>query len=230
MKVRSKKYREDAKKVDRTRRYTVDEAVAVVKQFGKPKFDPTVEVSMQLNIDPKKSDQGIRGSLSLPKGIGKSRKVVVFADGDEARLAQELGADAVGMDDLAQRILGGWTDFDVAIAVTRAMKVVGKLGKVLGPQGKMPTPKTGTVTDDVRTAVSEFKAGKIEFRNDAAGNVQAAVGKASFSPDDLKANISAFLDHIRALRPATVKGHYVLSATLSTTMSPPVPLAVAQQV
>src|SRR6185503_10217431 len=162
-------------------------------------------VVLKLGVDPKKSEQNLRGSLALPKGIGKTRKVIVFADGAEASVAKEMGADEVGMEELAKKIEGGWLDFDVAIAMPRTMKVIAKLGKVLGPQGKMPTPKAGTVTDDIRTAVKEFKAGKIEFRTDAAGNVQAAVGKTSFSEGDLKANIEAFIEHIRNLKPTTIK-------------------------
>ncbi|MHC4607246.1 MAG: 50S ribosomal protein L1 [Planctomycetota bacterium] len=225
MKKHSKRYRAEAEKVDASRRYPLDEAVALVREFGSTKFNPSVEVSVRLNIDPKKSDQIVRGSVSLPKGIGKERKVIVFAEGEEANLAEELGAQ-VGLEDLAEKIRGGWMDFDVAIAVPSAMKVVGKLGKILGPQGKMPSPKSGTVTNDLATAVKEFKAGKIEFRNDAAGNIQAAVGKVSFPPEDLRENVKAFLDHIRAIKPQAVKGQYMLGAYLSASMSPSVRLVV----
>ncbi len=226
--AQSKRFKKALATVDRAKKYDLEEAVRLIKGWGTTKFDQSVEVSIKLGVDPKKSEQNLRGSVALPKGIGKTRKVIVFADGAEAGLAQEMGADAVGMEDLAKKIEGGWLDFDVAIAMPRTMKVISKLGKILGPQGKMPTPKAGTVTDDIRTAVKEFKAGKIEFRTDAAGNVQAAVGKVSFSEEDLKANIEAFLEHIKGLKPATVKGVYVQNVSLSASMSPGVTLAVAQ--
>jgi large subunit ribosomal protein L1 len=223
---RSKRYEADAKKVDSTRKYDVGEAVKILKSFTPTKFDSSIEVSMKLSVDPKKSDQNIRGSVALPKGIGKARRVIVFADGEDARAAQESGADEVGMEELAKKIEGGWFDFDVAIAMPRTMKVISKLGKVLGPKGLMPSPKNGTVTEDVKTATREFKAGKIEFRNDPSGNVQAAVGKLSFSEGDLRANIEAFIDHIRALKPNTVKGAYIQNVSVSATMSPGIMLAV----
>jgi large subunit ribosomal protein L1 len=166
--------------------------------------------------------------VSLPKGVGKARRVIVFADGAEAAAAAEAGADAVGMEDLAKKIEGGWFEFDVAIAMPRTMKVISKLGKVLGPKGLMPSPKNGTVTEDVKTAAREFKAGKIEFRNDPHGNVHAAVGRLSFNEADLQANIEAFIDHIRSLKPATVKGVYIQKATVSATMSPGIALAVQE--
>jgi large subunit ribosomal protein L1 len=226
MRKRSKRYKAAAEKIDRQKKYTVAEGVALVKQAATTKFDQTVEVAVKLAIDPKKSEQSIRGSVSLPKGIGKSRRVIVFADGAEAAVAKEMGADEIGMEDLSKKIEGGWTDFDVAIALPRTMKVIARLGKVLGPKGLMPSPKNGTVTDDVKTAVREFKAGKIEYRNDAAGNVQAAVGKISFSEDDLRANVEAFIDHLRSVRPATVKGTFIQGVSISPTMGPGVYLAV----
>jgi len=226
MKKHSKRYGKEAERVDARKKYDLDEAVKLIKTMASTKFDATVEIAVKLNIDPKKSEQAIRGSLALPKGIGKTRKVIVFADGDEGRLAKDLGADEVGMEDLAKRIEGGWLDFDVALALPRTMKVIAKLGKILGPQGKMPSPKSGTVTEDIKTAVREFKAGKIEFRTDAGGNVQAAVGKVSFSEGDLKANIEAFIEHIRSLKPPTVKGHYMQGATVSPSMGPGISLAV----
>ncbi|MBI4566443.1 MAG: 50S ribosomal protein L1 [Planctomycetes bacterium] len=226
MKKRSKRYRADVQRVDARKKYSVDEAVALLKSMGSTKFDATVEVAVKLHVDPKKSDQSIRGSVSLPKGIGKSRKVVVFADGDEARVASEMGADEVGMEELAKKIEGGWLDFDVALALPRTMKVISKLGKILGPQGKMPSPKSGTVTEDLRTAVREFKAGKIEFRADPGGNVHAGVGKVSFQEGDLKANIEAFLEHLRSIRPASVKGTFITGVTVSPTMGPGLRLAV----
>ena len=226
MRKNGKRYRKEAERIDARKKYSVDEAVKLLKAMGSTKFDQTVEIAVKLGVDPKKSEQAIRGSLALPKGIGKTRKVIVFADGDEARLASELGADEVGMEELAKKIEGGWLDFDVALALPRTMKVIAKLGKVLGPQGKMPSPKSGTVTDDIRTAVREFKAGKIEFRTDAGGNVQTAVGKISFSEGDLKSNIEAFLEHIKSLKPATVKGHYMEGAVVSPSMGPGIALAI----
>ena len=226
MRKHGKRFRKEAERIDARKKHTVDEAVKLIKTMASTKFDATVEIAVKLNIDPKKSEQAIRGSLALPKGIGKTRKVIVFADGDEGRLAKDLGADEVGMEDLAKRIEGGWLDFDVALALPRTMKVIAKLGKILGPQGKMPSPKSGTVTEDIKTAVREFKAGKIEFRTDAGGNVQAAVGKVSFSEGDLKANIEAFIEHIRSLKPPTVKGHYMQGATVSPSMGPGISLAV----
>ncbi len=226
MRKRSKRYRAAATKIDRQKKYPVTEAVGLVKQMASTKFDQSLTISIKLAIDPKKSEQSIRGSVSLPKGIGKQRRVIVFADGEDARVSLELGAQEVGMEDLAAKIAGGWLDFDVAIALPRTMKVISKLGKVLGPKGLMPSPKNGTVTEDVKTAVREFKAGKIEYRNDAAGNVQAAIGKLSFTEEDLRANVEAFLDHIRSVRPATVKGMFVQAAAISASMGPGVKLAV----
>jgi large subunit ribosomal protein L1 len=227
MRKRSKRYAADAAKVDANKRYDVVEAVRLVKSMASTKkLDQSLEIAMKLAIDPKRSEQAIRGSLSLPKGIGKARRVIVFADGEDARKAETNGADAVGMDDLAKRIEGGWFEFDVAIAMPRTMRVISKLGKMLGPKGLMPSPKNGTVTDDVATAVREFKAGKIEYRNDAAGNVQAALGKLSFSEADLQANVEAFIEHIKSVRPATVKGNFITGAVISPSMGPGVRLAV----
>jgi large subunit ribosomal protein L1 len=228
MRKRSKRYKADAAKVDRNKKYEPVEAVKVLKSFTPTKADQSIEIAVKLTIDPKKSEQSIRGSVSLPKGIGKARRVIVFADGAEAQLAKDNGADEVGMDDLAAKITGGWLDFDVAIAMPRTMRVISKLGKVLGPKGLMPSPKNGTVTDDVKTAVREFKAGKIEYRNDAAGNVQAAVGKLSFSEEDLRANVEAFIDHIKSVRPATVKGAFIQGVSISPTMGPGIAVAVAE--
>lgn len=226
MRQRSKRYRQAAARIEARKKYTVGEAVALLKEMGTAKFDQTVEIALKLSIDPKKSEQSIRGSVALPKGIGKTRRVIVFADGDDGRTAQELGAVAVGMEDLAKKIEGGWLEFDVAIALPRTMKVISKLGKTLGPKGLMPSPKNGTVTDDVKTAVREFRAGKIEFRNDAAGNVQAAVGKVSFVAEDLKANVDAFIEHINSVRPSTVKGTFIQGAAISATMGPGIAIAV----
>lgn len=224
MKKHSKRFVKEAQKLDANKRYSVEEGVRILKEMASTKFDQSVEVAIKLNIDPKKSEQIVRGSVALPKGIGKSRKVIVFADGEDAKIAQEMGADEVGMAELAKKIEDGWLDFDVALAMPRTMKVISKLGKILGPQGKMPSPKSGTVTEDLKTAVREFKAGKIEFRNDANGNVQAAVGKLSFSEGDLRANVEAFLEHIRSLRPTSVKGQYLENVALCASMSPSVPI------
>ena len=226
MRKGSRRYRAAAEKVDAQKKYDLTEAVALLKQMGTTKFDQSVEVALKLAIDPKRSEQAIRGSVSLPKGIGKARRVICFADGADADAARESGADEVGMDDLAARIQGGWLDFDVAVAMPRTMRVISRLGKLLGPKGLMPSPKNGTVTDDVRTAVREFKAGKIEYRNDAAGNVQVAVGKVSFSEDDLRSNIDAFIEHIKSIRPSSVKGNFIQRAAISASMGPGISLAV----
>ncbi|GAB62794.1 MAG: 50S ribosomal protein L1 [Candidatus Jettenia sp.] len=226
MAKRGKRYVESAKLVDSEKRYGLKEAVVLLKSFKSAKFDESVEVSMKLGIDPKQSDQLIRGSISLPKGIGKSLKVVVFASGEKAEIAKKAGADEVGAEELVKKVEGGWTDFDVAVATSDMMRLVGKLGRVLGPQGKMPSPKSGTVTDDVETAVREFKAGKIEYRTDAGGNVHALVGRVSFSPVDLEENINTFVKHITNSRPASAKGVFVENISISSTMSPGITLQV----
>ena len=198
---RSKRYLQAAAKVDRERVYELKDALSLIKSLPGVKFDESIEVVIHLGVDPKKSDQLVRGAVSLPKGLGKSIKVVVFAEGDKAEAARSAGADVVGAAELAEKIMGGWLDFDIVITSPDMMKHVGKLGKVLGPQGKMPSPKSGTVTADVGAAVKEFKAGKVEFRTDAGGNVHAALGKRSFSVDDLQANVHAFLEHVSNMRP-----------------------------
>ncbi|MBI3818366.1 MAG: 50S ribosomal protein L1 [Planctomycetes bacterium] len=228
MVVASKRYRKAAEKVDRKRIYPVKEAVSLLKSLPPTKFDETVEVAIHLGIDPKKSDQLVRGAVSLPKGLGKSVKVAVFADGTRAEDAKNAGADFVGAEDLAKKITDGWTDFDVVIAAPDMMKHVGKLGKVLGPQGKMPSPKSGTVTPDVGQAVREFKAGKVEFRTDAGGSVHAPVGKRSFQNDDLETNILSFVDHIRHLRPASSKGIFLRKVVISSAMGPGIGLEIHQ--
>lgn len=217
---RSKRYVQAAAKVDPARVYEPSEALKVLKSLPAAKFDETVEIAVRLGIDPKKTDQLVRGAVSLPKGLGKTVKVIVFAEGDKATAAKGAGADEVGSAELADKILGGWTDFDICIASPDMMKHVGKLGKVLGPQGKMPSPKSGTVTPDVAAAVKEFKAGKVEFRTDAGGNVHAPLGKRSFSVEDLNANLVAFLEHIQGLRPPAVKGEFLRKICVSSTMGP----------
>jgi large subunit ribosomal protein L1 len=203
----------------------LEEAVAVLKKFPAPKFDQTVEIHVRLGIDPKQADQIIRGSLVLPHGIGKSKRVVVFARGNLAEDARAAGAEEVGADDLAKKIKEGWTDFDVCIAAPDMMGLVGPLGKVLGPRGLMPSPRAGTVTADIKKTVSEYKAGKVEFRNDPTGIVHAVVGKASFDAAKLVDNVRAFLGHILGMQPASVRGQYVKSVSISGTMTPGVRVA-----
>lgn len=222
----SKRYLESRKLVDPKKKYELKDAVDLLKSFKLAKFDESVEVAMKLGIDPKQSDQLIRGAISLPKGIGKSLKVIAFASGEKAVLAKKAGADEVGAEELVKKVEGGWTDFDVAIATSDMMRLVGKLGRVLGPQGKMPSPKSGTVTDDIETAVKEFKAGKVEYRTDAGGNVHAIVGKVSFSHKDLEDNINTFVKQIVGSRPASAKGIFVENVSVSSTMSPGIMLLV----
>ena len=217
---RSKRYTQAEAAVDRSRVYEITEALTLLKELPAAKFDETVDVVVRLGIDPRKSDQLVRGAVSLPKGLGKTVKVVVFAEGDKAEAAKAAGADEVGSDELADKIAGGWMDFDICIASPDMMKHVGKLGKVLGPQGKMPSPKSGTVTPDVAKAVQEFKAGKVEFRTDAGGNVHVPLGKRSFATEDLETNLRAFLDHLITLRPAAVKGVFMRKISISTSMGP----------
>jgi len=217
---RSRRYNEASAQIDHGRVYDTAEALDLIKSLPAPKFDESVEVVVRLGIDPRKSDQLVRGAVSLPNGLGKSVRVVVFAEGDAAAAAAAAGADDVGAAELADKIAGGWMDFDVVITSPDMMKHVGRLGRVLGPQGKMPSPKSGTVTPDVARAVQEFKAGKVEFRTDAGGNVHAAVGKRSFPTAALVENIRVFLDHVAGMRPPSVKGTFVRRVSLSTSMGP----------
>lgn len=196
------------------------DAVALLKEFNTTKFDQTVEISMRLGVDPKQSDQIVRGSVVLPNGIGKTLRVLVFAKDDKAEEATAAGADYVGGAELAEKIKGGWFDFDVCIACPDMMGVVGSLGRVLGPRGLMPSPKAGTVTMDVEKTVKEYKAGKVEFRNDKGGVVHGVVGKLSFEADKLVENITTFISYVNTLKPASVKGVYVKSIAISATMSP----------
>ncbi|NLF08000.1 MAG: 50S ribosomal protein L1 [Pirellulaceae bacterium] len=200
----------------------LNEAVAVLKKFNTTKFDQTVEIAMRLGIDPKQADQLVRGSIVLPHGIGKTLRVVVFAKGEKIAEAQEAGADEVGGAELAEKIKGGWTDFDVCIAAPDMMGVVGPLGKVLGPRGLMPSPRAGTVTPDVGKVIREYKAGKVEFRNDKDGNLHAVVGKLSFDAVKIVENAAAFINHVNSIKPQAVKGQYVKGIALSATMSPSV--------
>jgi large subunit ribosomal protein L1 len=201
---------------------SLEEAVSVLKKFPARKFDQTVEIHVRLGIDAAQADQIVRGSLVLPHGIGRSQRVVVFAKGDLANAAKEAGADEVGQDDLAKKIREGWTDFDVCIATPDMMGLVGPLGRVLGPRGLMPSPRAGTVTADVGRAVKEYKAGKVEFRNDKGGNVHAVVGKLSFEPAKLVDNVKSFLEYLNTLKPNTVRGTYVRSVAICGTMTPSV--------
>jgi large subunit ribosomal protein L1 len=205
-----------------TKLVPVGEAVTILKTFNTTKFDQTVEIVMRLGIDPKQADQNVRGSIVLPHGIGKSLRVVVFAKGDKIDEAKAAGADEVGGPELAERIKGGWTDFDVCIAAPDMMGAVGPLGKVLGPRGLMPSPRAGTVTPDVGKVIKEYKAGKVEFRSDAGGNVHAVVGKLSFDAPKLAENITAFVNHVVNMKPAAVRGQYLKGIAISATMSPSV--------
>jgi len=214
-----------AKKPESEAPMPIADAVALLKSFPPPKFDQSVEIHMRLGIDPKQADQIVRGSLVLPHGIGKSKRVVVFAKGNMADDARAAGAEEVGADDLAKKIKEGWTDFDVCIAAPDMMGLVGPLGKVLGPRGLMPSPRAGTVTADIRKTVSEYKAGKVEFRNDPTGIVHAVVGKSSFDSTKIAENIRAFIDYIMSLQPNSVRGQYVKSISISLTMTPGVMIA-----
>ena len=215
-----KKYKESLGKVDREQLYGVADAVELVKSLASAKFDETVELAVRLGVDPRKADQIVRGTLSLPEGTGRTNRVAVFAAGEAAAEAREAGADVVGADDLVAQINGGFLDFDVAIATPDLMGQVGALGRVLGPRGLMPNPKTGTVTADVGKAVTEFKGGRVEYRTDKVGNIHIRVGKASFSRDQLVKNIRAVIDELQRAKPPAAKGRYFLSVTVSTTMSP----------
>jgi large subunit ribosomal protein L1 len=226
MRFRSKRYKKDIEKIP-VKPLSLDEGVKRIKTFTKTKFDQSVDLVCHLGIDPKQADQLIRGSISLPKGIGATKKVIAFCQPSDAEAAKAAGAIEAGADELVEKVQKGWTDFDVAVAHPSLMGKVGRLGKVLGPQGKMPSPKSGTVAQDIVTAVKEYAAGKVEFRNDAGGNVHAVVGKLSFADDDLKANINAFVEHIRRMRPASAKGQYIKKVSLSGTMTPGVQLDIA---
>jgi large subunit ribosomal protein L1 len=222
---RSKRYRALTKKAPADPVPLAD-AIRQLKAFDTTKFNQTVEVSTNLGIDPRQSDQNVRGSVALPNGIGKSVRVAVFAQGENAEKATAAGADSVGGDDLAARIKGGFLDFDVALATPDMMGVVGPLGRLLGPRGLMPSPRSGTVTTDIASGVREFKAGKIEFRNDKGGNVAAAVGKLNFTETQLLENINTFLNHLRTVKPAAAKGNYIRTVTISATMSPGIRVAI----
>jgi len=219
MKTKSKRYKKEAQAVGKTP-VSIAEAVDTMKSFTVVKFDQMIECVLLLGIDPKQADQLIRGSLSLPHGMGKQKRVIAFCDDSDVEAAKKAGAIEAGSEELVKKITNGWTDFDVAVASPRVMGKVGKLGRILGPLGKMPSPKNGTVTDDVLTAVAEFAAGKIEYRNDPGGNVHAVVGKQSFDKQKLVENVEAFVSHIKKVKPAAAKGAYIKKACLAATMSP----------
>ena len=221
MKRRSKKYTEALSKIEKNKVYTKEEAIKLVKETSTSSFDGSVEVAMRLNLDTKKADQQLRGAIVLPKGTGKTKKVLVIARGEKANQAKEAGADYVGDVDMLEKIeKENWFDFDTMIATPDMMPLLGKLGKVLGPKGLMPNPKTGTVTMDVTKAVEEVKAGRVEYRTDSYGNIHGIIGKVSFSDEDLLANLDAFVTHIIKLRPSTVKGDYVKNISVASTMGP----------
>ena len=221
---RSKSYRKVAEQINPDALYSPLEAVRLAKQSVTTKFDPTVEISLRLGVDPRKADQMVRGTVNLPHGTGKTARVIVFAAAEKAEEARAAGADAVGADDLIEKVANGWTDFDAAVATPDMMGKVGRLGKVLGPRGLMPNPKTGTVTMDVAKAVDDIKGGKIEFRVDKHSNLQFIIGKASFSETQLVENYAAAIDEVLRLKPSSSKGRYVKKASMSTTMGPGIPL------
>ena len=220
MKKHGKKYRAALEKLEPGRKYNLETGIAKVKEIAFAKFDETVELTVWLGVDPRKADQLVRGTLVLPHGLGKSKTVLVIAQGDKIREAEEAGADIVGGEDIVTRIKGGWTDFDAVIATPDMMRLVGGLGKVLGPRGLMPNPKTGTVTFDVANAIKEAKAGKVEYRVDKTGVIHVGVGKVSFDADKLRDNTKALLDAVVKAKPATAKGKYVKKVNLASTMSP----------
>ena len=215
-----KRYREALKKVDRIKLYALDEAVSMVKEFAKAKFDETVEIAAKLGVDPRHADQMVRGSVALPHGLGKTERVVAFAKGEKVREAKEAGADFVGAEDLVEKIQGGWLDFERVVATPDVMGLVGRLGRVLGPRGLMPNPKSGTVSLDIGRMVREIKAGKVEYRTEKAGLVHAPVGKASFEAKALAENVSAVVDALMRAKPSSSKGVYFKGLTLSSTMGP----------
>jgi large subunit ribosomal protein L1 len=228
-KAHSKRYRKALENVDTKISYPLKSAVEVLAKFPKAKFNETVEVAFKLGVDPKQSDQMVRGTVPLPHGSGKTVKVLVFTrNGDAADAARAAGAEFVGFEELIKKCVEGWSDFDVAIATPEAMIEVRKLGKVLGPRGLMPNPKTGTVTDDTAKAVKEVKAGRVEFKLDKAGNVHVPIGKANFTPVQIAENARAVIEAVAKARPASVKGSYLQSCTLSATMSPPVSVDVRE--
>jgi large subunit ribosomal protein L1 len=224
MSTRGKRYEESKKRVDRNKRYDLEMGIQILKETAKAKFDESVDMAIRLGVNPKHSDQMVRGTVALPHGVGKAVRVLVFAKGEKEKEARDAGADFVGADDLAEKITGGWTDFDKAIATPDMMGTVGRLGKILGPRGLMPNPKVGTVTFDVSRAVRELKAGRVEFKVEKTGIVHTTVGKASFPPEKLKENVLALMDVIIRAKPASSRGTYLKSVAISTTMGPGIKL------
>jgi len=225
MAKRAKKYKALAEKIDRHKNYDLNEALGLAKEGATIKFDSSVDIAVNLGVDPRKADQNIRGSVVLPKGTGKKFRILVFAKGEKEKEATDAGAEFVGNDDLVKKIQGGWTDFDRVVATPDMMGTVGKLGKVLGPRGLMPNPKTGTVTFDVKQAIEQIQAGKVDFRVDKAGIIHASVGKASFSVEDLAANFKELMGILVKMKPSTAKGVYIKGVSLSTTMGPGIKIA-----
>ena len=219
MRVKTKRYKKESEQLSKENLSLAD-AIEKIKSFQSVKFDQSIECVLHLGIDPKQADQLVRGSISLPHGIGKQKKVIAFCEDSDVEAAMSAGAIEAGCDELVKKITDGWMDFDVAIASPKVMSRVGKLGRVLGPQGKMPSPKNGTVTADVVKAVAEFAAGKVEYRNDAGGNVHVVVGKQSFEKDKLVDNVDAFISHIKKIKPTASKGTYIKKVSISATMSP----------
>ena len=221
-----KKYQEACKLIEAGKLYTPAEAMDLVKKTATAKFDETIELHVRLGVDPKYPDQQVRGAIVLPNGTGKSKRVLVFAKGEKVKEAEAAGADFVGSDEIVQKIQGGWLEFDVAVATPDMMGTVGRLGKILGPRGLMPNPKLGTVTMDLQKAISEVKAGKVEYRTDKAGNVHVAIGKASFDAEKLQQNFQALIDTLIRVKPAAAKGQYIRSVTVAATMGPGVPVQI----
>ena len=221
-----KKYQDACKLIEAGKLYTPAEAMDLVKKTATAKFDETIELHVRLGVDPKYPDQQVRGAIVLPNGTGKSKRVLVFAKGEKVKEAEAAGADFVGSDEIVQKIQGGWLEFDVAVATPDMMGTVGRLGKILGPRGLMPNPKLGTVTMDLQKAISEVKAGKVEYRTDKAGYVHVAIGKASFDAEKLQQNFQALIDTLIRVKPAAAKGQYIRSVTVAATMGPGVPVQI----
>ncbi len=227
---KGKRYTESAEKIDRTKLYGIDEALKLTKELSHAKFDETVEVHLRTGLDPRHAEQQIRASTVLPHGLGRSMKVLVFTEGESIKVAQDAGADHVGSDDLIKQVEGGWTDFDVAIATREMMGKVGRLGRVLGPRGLMPNPRAGTVVnaDDIERTIAEAKKGRVEFRIDRLAHLHVPIGKISFDEGQLRDNFAAFMDAVNAARPKDIKGQFIRSATLTTTMGPGIRLDIQE--
>ncbi|MHB9156093.1 MAG: 50S ribosomal protein L1 [Endomicrobiales bacterium] len=225
----SKRLTETSKLVDKSKLYTVEEAVGLVKQTAKAKFDETVELHLRLSIDPKQTDQAVRGTVTLPNGLGRARRVAVIARGEKQKEAEANGADFSGAEELIEKISKGWMDFDVLVCTPDAMKDLSKLGKLLGPKGLMPNPKAGTVTFDVGRTIKELKLGRVEYKNDSYGIIHCPVGKASFAPEKLTENVKSLMEAVIRSKPASAKGHYLKSVTMSSTMGPGIRLDPTQK-